>query len=95
MKVRELMNPYSTTKRLPQGPPGVVAAYVQRQFGRQDDFCQKCHDQENDVHWSQVPFQKSWEKIMHYTGQQVPANVGGPPNIGPMPPPGIDVKPEK
>lgn len=29
---------------------------------RIDDFCQRCHDMENDVHWD---FQKKWPKIVH------------------------------
>ena len=31
-----------------------------RRMDRLDDFCQKCHDQENDVHWAQVPFLGKW-----------------------------------
>jgi hypothetical protein len=32
-----------------------------------DDFCQKCHDTENDVHWTNNGFEKHWPKIAHPT----------------------------
>jgi hypothetical protein len=31
---------------------------------RIDDFCQKCHDIENDVHWN---FAQKWAKVIHMT----------------------------
>jgi hypothetical protein len=31
-----------------------------KRMERLDDFCQKCHDLENDVHWAQVPFLDKW-----------------------------------
>lgn len=34
---------------------------------RIDDFCQKCHDPDNDVHWGQVNFQAKWQKVIHMT----------------------------
>jgi hypothetical protein len=33
-----------------------------RRIFRLQDFCQKCHDQENDVHWD---FDKRWPDIVH------------------------------
>ena len=53
------------------------------QFRKQDDFCQKCHDQENDVNWVQRPFQQTWGMIQHYT--PVRAN-------GAAPVPGIQIE---
>jgi hypothetical protein len=32
-----------------------------------DDFCMKCHDQENDVNWAKVPFLEKWKLIEHMT----------------------------
>jgi len=37
---------------------------------RIDDFCQKCHDIDNDVHWN---FQKRWADVIHMT----PKKAGG------------------
>lgn len=34
---------------------------------RLDDFCQKCHDIDNDVNWGKMPFEKKWAKIAHPT----------------------------
>ena len=31
------------------------------------DFCQKCHDAENDVNWTGGGFEKNWPKIAHPT----------------------------
>jgi hypothetical protein len=30
-----------------------------------DNFCQKCHDEDNDVTWTNNAFPKKWEKIKH------------------------------
>lgn len=32
-----------------------------------DQMCQKCHDQENDVHWLNNAFPRKWKKVEHYT----------------------------
>jgi hypothetical protein len=32
-----------------------------------DDFCQKCHDTDNDVHWGEVSFRVKWNKVIHMT----------------------------
>lgn len=49
-----------------------------------DDFCQKCHDIDNDVNWGKEPFLKKWERIAHPTpkGQA----VQGKPKAGIDPP---------
>jgi hypothetical protein len=60
-----LINPHST-KRVPQGAsPAVKAAFIGRQLSAMDGFCQKCHDLENDVHWSKYTFDKKYHKIDH------------------------------
>ena len=45
-----------------------------RRMSRLDDFCQKCHDPENDVNWTNVSFLKKWVQggIIHNS----PENVG-------------------
>jgi len=40
-----------------------------------DDFCQKCHDIDNDVNWGTVPFAVKWAKIAHPTPKE-PAAQG-------------------
>jgi hypothetical protein len=62
-EIHALMNPYSTTRRIPPG--AIPANFVAQQSRRQDDFCQKCHDQENDVHWIKAPFNQTWQRISH------------------------------
>jgi hypothetical protein len=87
-KVRELINPYRPSEKEKQlahqmkNPNPVISRpaaqeaelLFKRRMDRLDDFCQKCHDQENDVKWSQVPFLKKWvgERIIHNR----PDNVG-------------------
>jgi hypothetical protein len=36
-----------------------------RRLGRIDDFCQKCHDHDNDVTWIHGAFARKWAKIAH------------------------------
>ena len=38
-----------------------------RRLRRIDDFCQKCHDTENDVTWTEGGFERKWPKIVHDT----------------------------
>jgi hypothetical protein len=38
-----------------------------RRLGRIDDFCQKCHDHDNDVTWIHDAFSRKWPKIAHPT----------------------------
>jgi hypothetical protein len=40
-----------------------------RRLGRIDDFCQKCHDHDNDVTWIHGAFARKWPKIAHPTPQ--------------------------
>ena len=49
---------------------GETALEKSRRLQRIDTFCQKCHDIDNDVHWS---FEKNWPQIAHPT----PANERG------------------
>jgi len=44
--------------------PGETPAAANERVLRIDMFCQKCHDVDNDVHWS---FAKNWPKIIHTT----------------------------
>jgi hypothetical protein len=43
------------------------AAEENRRLGRINDFCQKCHDIDNDVTWAHGGFSKKWPKIAHPT----------------------------
>jgi hypothetical protein len=54
-----LMNPWKAK------PNEDDAAKAARQL-RINDFCMKCHDQDNDVHWN---FKTKWAKIEHPTPQ--------------------------
>jgi hypothetical protein len=36
-----------------------------RRMLRLDDFCQQCHDPDNDVNWGSVPFEQKWDQIVH------------------------------
>jgi hypothetical protein len=42
-----------------------------------DQFCQKCHDIDNDVTWLNGAFQRKWPKIEHNTPQQQPVAAPG------------------
>ena len=41
-----------------------------------DQFCIRCHDSENDVHWTRVPFMQKWKKIEHTTPPEEAAALG-------------------
>jgi hypothetical protein len=45
-----------------------------------DQFCQKCHDIDNDVHWN---FAKNWPKIVHMNPGNKAAPVAAPVNPAP------------
>jgi hypothetical protein len=49
------MNPW-------KAPAGETEVAKGRRIRRIDDYCQKCHDPENDVNWS---FERNWPKIAH------------------------------
>ena len=87
-ELHKAMNPYST--RADKVPANVVKSiYFARKTRESDSFCQRCHDQDNDVHWD---FDKSWPKIVHFLN-----NGGPPPNPNPNgkigPAPGIPLTP--
>jgi hypothetical protein len=76
-KVHKLINPYKYRGKAPE----TAAAKNQRMIAI-GDFCRKCHDDDNDVHWD---FDKTWPKVIHMTPPQNPPgnNVGqqiGAPN---------------
>jgi Cytochrome c554 and c-prime len=100
-RLRALLNPLSTTKRMPErnNTPELRQAWVESQFRKQDDFCQKCHDQENDNKYGKVPFQAYWKQIEHYN--RPPRADGAPiiniapagPAVTPVPPNGPELRP--
>lgn len=53
-KMLRLMNPYKTQ-------PNETEEEAKRRINLLDQSCQKCHDQDNDVHWSI----DKWKKIAH------------------------------
>jgi len=65
MDIRKLINPWAQhfNKNLPQ----------QARLQKIDNFCQNCHDIENDVHWQ---FAKRWPEVIH---MNPPANGNQPP----------------
>lgn len=54
MEIRKLMNPWAV--HFNKGVPEKV------RLQRIDNFCQTCHDIENDVHWD---FKTRWPKVIH------------------------------
>jgi nitrate reductase cytochrome c-type subunit len=60
----QLINPFRASEKEldPQTPAAVINQLKKNRERRIDDFCQKCHDMENDVHWD---FNKNWPKIAH------------------------------
>jgi 2',3'-cyclic-nucleotide 2'-phosphodiesterase (5'-nucleotidase family) len=88
-KLHELMNPFRPSDaekkwaKLMQAAPNPAARQQAGQMAKQlftkrmdrlDQFCQKCHDLENDVHWAHDPFLQKWVGggIVHNS----PGNVG-------------------
>jgi len=68
VQLHALMNPYKTND--PNLPPHVV----KHRQNLIDMSCQKCHDTDNDVHWT---FDK-WSKIAHSTPVAPGAGAGNP-----------------
>ncbi len=66
-KFAALINPYrpSPKEADPQTPPVEKKALAHRRMLRMDDFCQQCHDPDNDVNWGSVPFEQKWSQIVH------------------------------
>ncbi|HVS39483.1 MAG TPA: multiheme c-type cytochrome [Gemmataceae bacterium] len=54
------MNPW---KAKPDEKPEEKKARLQRI----DDMCQRCHDSENDVHWTNGGFERNWPQVEHKT----------------------------
>lgn len=61
-KIHALMNPFK-----PQA--SATAAEETRRINSLDQACQKCHDQDNDVHWD---FKKKWPSIVHHEKRDKP-----------------------
>lgn len=90
-----LINPHSTNpKRFPEAianNPALLKAQIHTRLQQQDRFCQQCHDLENDVHWTKVPYEQKWKHINHITTPRLaiagaPApNPGGTPVVNPGP----------
>jgi Cytochrome c554 and c-prime len=70
-KVQALMNPY-------KAPPGETEEQKTTRLRRLNWFCQKCHDQENDVNWD---FDKRWPDVVHKEAKPIAPAEGedGPP----------------
>jgi cytochrome c554/c'-like protein len=65
LALRAEMNPW-------KAKPDETAKDKADRIRRLDDMCQKCHDPENDVHWSEgsekeTGFERHWPKIAHPT----------------------------
>lgn len=56
----KLLNPWKTVA-------GESAVEKEMRVGRTDQFCQKCHDIDNDVTWTNKGFERKWPKIAHPT----------------------------
>jgi hypothetical protein len=55
-----LMNPY-------KAPATETPEQEKRRLGLIDQSCQKCHDTDNDVHWS---FAKKWPLVVHHADRK-------------------------
>jgi hypothetical protein len=55
-----VINPY-------RAPLNETPADKTKRMGRIDQFCQKCHDIDNDVTWGHIGFAAKWKKVEHYT----------------------------
>ncbi len=65
--IRRLINPYRPTAREldPNSSPEAKKEEYVRRHRRLNDFCQGCHDIENDVHWGKMQFEDRWKLIAH------------------------------
>jgi len=59
-KLHALMNPFKA--KAAENPLA-----RKHRLDQMDHYCQKCHDIDNDVHWSHAPFQQKWGTIAHPT----------------------------
>src|SRR5262249_1051960 len=64
MEARKLLNPWA--RHFNSGLP------EKTRLQKIDNFCQNCHDIENDVHWQ---FSKRWPQVIHMN----PPENGNPP----------------
>ncbi len=60
LALRAEMNPW-------KAPPNETAEKQKARIQRIDDACQKCHDPENDVNWTNGGFERNWKQIAHPT----------------------------
>jgi hypothetical protein len=60
LALRASMNPW-------KAPAGETEVLKARRIRRIDDACQKCHDPENDVNWTDGGFERNWPKVAHPT----------------------------
>jgi len=44
---------------------GETPADKESRLGKTDQFCQKCHDIDNDVTWTNKGFERKWPKVAH------------------------------
>jgi hypothetical protein len=55
-----------------KAPPGETAAAKAKRMDKIDQFCQKCHDTDNDVNWKHDEksgrggFERKWPEVQHY-----------------------------
>lgn len=54
----KLINPW-------KGAPGETPADKESRLGKIDQSCQKCHDIDNDVTWTNKGFERKWPKVAH------------------------------
>ncbi|MSR31267.1 MAG: hypothetical protein EXR99_07160 [Gemmataceae bacterium] len=47
--------------------PSETAKDKELRLGKIDQFCQKCHDIDNDVHWTNKGFERKWPLVAHPT----------------------------
>ncbi len=71
--LRAEMNPWKV-------PPNETAVQKERRLQRIDDACQRCHDPENDVNWTNGGFERNWPKIAHPTPPSEKQDAAGPEN---------------
>jgi hypothetical protein len=67
LQVRALMNPYRAgeEERNPATKPDRRKTLFERRMNQLDQFCVRCHDIDNDVHWTNEPFRAKWDQIIH------------------------------
>ncbi len=94
LHVRRLMNPFrpsdaevkaaremdsATDKAARDAAARTAKRLFDARMSRLDGFCAKCHDEENDVHWTKMPFLQKWAIGQGNFG---PIVHNGPDNVG-------------